>query len=226
MLGAPGRADGARLAGAAGAAAAQPRGRTPRPGRRVVAFGRAVGRAARTTPTRTRRRRSPRSRWSCSRRRSGPTRARRSDYMREREMDLKLISGDAPQTVTAVASAVGIPAGAGVVDRRRAPRGPRLARPDRGGEHDLLPDPAGAEEGAGLGAGRARPVRRDDRRRGERRPGAEAREDGGGDGIRAARSRRGSRTSCCSRTSSRGCRARSPRAAGSRGTSTGSAGST
>ena len=36
-------------------------------------------------------------------------------YMREREMDLKLISGDAPQTVTAVASAVGIPAGAGVV---------------------------------------------------------------------------------------------------------------
>ena len=36
-------------------------------------------------------------------------------YMREREMDLKLISGDAPQTVTAVASAVGMPAGAGVV---------------------------------------------------------------------------------------------------------------
>ncbi len=37
------------------------------------------------------------------------------DYMREQEMDLKLISGDAPQTVTAVASAVGIPAEAGVV---------------------------------------------------------------------------------------------------------------
>ena len=36
-------------------------------------------------------------------------------YMRDQEMDLKLISGDAPQTVTAVASAVGIPAGAGVV---------------------------------------------------------------------------------------------------------------
>jgi cation-transporting ATPase E len=36
-------------------------------------------------------------------------------YMREQEMDLKLISGDAPQTVTAVASAVGVPAGAGVV---------------------------------------------------------------------------------------------------------------
>jgi cation-transporting P-type ATPase E len=36
-------------------------------------------------------------------------------YMREQEIDLKLISGDAPQTVTAVASAVGVPAGAGVV---------------------------------------------------------------------------------------------------------------
>jgi cation-transporting P-type ATPase E len=36
-------------------------------------------------------------------------------YMREQEMNLKLISGDAPQTVTAVASAVGVPAGAGVV---------------------------------------------------------------------------------------------------------------
>jgi cation-transporting ATPase E len=36
-------------------------------------------------------------------------------YMRDQEMDLKLISGDAPQTVTAVASAVGVPAGAGVI---------------------------------------------------------------------------------------------------------------
>jgi cation-transporting ATPase E len=36
-------------------------------------------------------------------------------YMRDQETDLKLISGDAPQTVTAVASAVGVPAGAGVV---------------------------------------------------------------------------------------------------------------
>jgi cation-transporting P-type ATPase E len=36
-------------------------------------------------------------------------------YMREREIDLKLISGDAPQTVTAVASAVGVPTRAGVI---------------------------------------------------------------------------------------------------------------
>jgi cation-transporting P-type ATPase E len=36
-------------------------------------------------------------------------------YMRKQDVDLKLISGDAPQTVTAVAAAVGIPEGAGVV---------------------------------------------------------------------------------------------------------------
>jgi cation-transporting ATPase E len=33
----------------------------------------------------------------------------------ESRIDLKLISGDAPQTVTAVASSVGIPAGTGIV---------------------------------------------------------------------------------------------------------------
>ncbi len=42
-------------------------------------------------------------------------------YMRDQEMDLKLISGDAPQTVTAVASAVGVPAGAGVVTGDQLP---------------------------------------------------------------------------------------------------------
>jgi len=37
------------------------------------------------------------------------------EFMRSQRVDLKLISGDAPETVTAVAAAVGIPAGAGVV---------------------------------------------------------------------------------------------------------------
>ena len=147
-------------------------------------------------------------------------------YMRDQEMDLKLISGDAPQTVTAVASAVGIPAGAGVVTGDELPDDRTALARGRGGEHDLLPHPARAEEGAGLGPGGARPVRGDDRRRGQRRPGTEAGEDGGRDGLRAARSPRGSPTSSCSRTSSRGCRARLPRAAGSRATSTGSAAST
>ena len=43
-------------------------------------------------------------------------------YMRDQEMDLKLISGDAPQTVIAVASAVGVPAGAGVVTGDQLPQ--------------------------------------------------------------------------------------------------------
>ena len=46
-------------------------------------------------------------------------------FMREQEVDLKLISGDARSTVTAVAGAVGVPADAGVVE------GPDL--PDRPG---------------------------------------------------------------------------------------------
>jgi cation-transporting P-type ATPase E len=42
-------------------------------------------------------------------------------FMREQEVDLKLISGDARQTVTAVATAVGVPANAGVVDGDELP---------------------------------------------------------------------------------------------------------
>src|SRR5262249_3649929 len=45
-------------------------------------------------------------------------------YMREQKIDLKLISGDAPQTVTAVASAVGVPPGAGVVTGDQLPDDP------------------------------------------------------------------------------------------------------
>src|ERR671911_367118 len=50
-------------------------------------------------------------------------------FMRRQEVDLKLISGDAPQTVTAVASAVGVPAAAGVVTGDDLPEErPALAR--------------------------------------------------------------------------------------------------
>ena len=69
--------------------------------------------------------------------------------MREQEVDLKLISGDARATVTAVAYAVGVPRDAGVIE------GPELPEDRRGGwprwrsaQHDLLPDQAGAEESA------------------------------------------------------------------------------
>jgi cation-transporting P-type ATPase E len=42
-------------------------------------------------------------------------------HMREQEVDLKLISGDARETVTAVARAVGVPADVGVVEGRELP---------------------------------------------------------------------------------------------------------
>ena len=42
-------------------------------------------------------------------------------YMREQEMDLKLISGDARATVTAVAAAVGVPEDAGVIEGDELP---------------------------------------------------------------------------------------------------------
>ncbi|HEY5977236.1 MAG TPA: cation-translocating P-type ATPase [Solirubrobacterales bacterium] len=45
-------------------------------------------------------------------------------YMREQQVDLKLISGDARSTVTAVASAVGIPSGAGTVEGPDLPDDP------------------------------------------------------------------------------------------------------
>jgi magnesium-transporting ATPase (P-type) len=47
------------------------------------------------------------------------------EFMRTEQMDLKLISGDAPQTVTAVAAAVGVPVGAGVIEGDQLPEGRR-----------------------------------------------------------------------------------------------------
>ena len=43
------------------------------------------------------------------------------EFMREQQIDLKLISGDARETVTAVATAVGVPAGAGVIEGDQLP---------------------------------------------------------------------------------------------------------
>jgi magnesium-transporting ATPase (P-type) len=45
-----------------------------------------------------------------------PDAAKTIDFMREQQVDLKLISGDARQTVTAVAHAVGVPKDAGVIE--------------------------------------------------------------------------------------------------------------
>jgi magnesium-transporting ATPase (P-type) len=47
------------------------------------------------------------------------------EFMREQEVDLKLISGDAPQTVTAVAYALGVDRDAGVIDGPSLPEDPK-----------------------------------------------------------------------------------------------------
>ncbi len=53
-----------------------------------------------------------------------PDAARTIAFMREQEVDLKLISGDAAATVTAVAYAVGVPREAGVVEGPQLPEDP------------------------------------------------------------------------------------------------------
>jgi len=50
-----------------------------------------------------------------------PDAAETIEFMRREQMDLKLISGDAPQTVTAVAASVGVPADAGVIEGDQLP---------------------------------------------------------------------------------------------------------
>jgi magnesium-transporting ATPase (P-type) len=50
-----------------------------------------------------------------------PDAAETIEFMRRQEVDLKLISGDARQTVTAVAHAVGVPADAGVIEGPELP---------------------------------------------------------------------------------------------------------
>jgi magnesium-transporting ATPase (P-type) len=52
-----------------------------------------------------------------------PDAAETIEFMREQEVDLKLISGDARATVTAVAGAVGVPPDAGVVEGPDLPEG-------------------------------------------------------------------------------------------------------
>ncbi len=47
------------------------------------------------------------------------------EFMREQEVDLKLISGDARETVTAVAHSLGVPSDAGVIEGSQLPDDPR-----------------------------------------------------------------------------------------------------
>jgi len=96
-----------------------------RAGRRVVAFGEAAGALPRDPATAPPPRLEPRA-LVVLEERLRPDAAETIEFMREQEVDLKLISGDARSTVTAVAHAVGVPHDAGVIDGSELPD-------DRGG---------------------------------------------------------------------------------------------
>ena len=89
-------------------------------GRRVVAFGEATGPPARAIP-RPSRRPGPALALVVLEETLRPDAAETIAFMREQEVDLKLISGDARETVTAVAHAVGVPADAGVIEGHGLP---------------------------------------------------------------------------------------------------------
>jgi magnesium-transporting ATPase (P-type) len=89
-------------------------------GRRVVAFGEATGRLPDDPATEPPPMLEPRA-LVVLEERLRPDAAETVEFMRRQEVDLKLISGDARETVTAVARAVGIPPDAGVIDGPELP---------------------------------------------------------------------------------------------------------
>ena len=84
-------------------------------GRRVIAFGEAPGGLPRDPANEPPPRLEPRA-LVVLEETLRPDAAETIEFMREQEVDLKMISGDARQTVTAVAKALGIPEDAGVVE--------------------------------------------------------------------------------------------------------------
>jgi cation-transporting P-type ATPase E len=89
-------------------------------GRRVVAFGEASGGLPSDPVTQPPPRLEPRA-LVVLEERLRPDAAETLEFMREQRVDLKLISGDARQTVTAVAHAVGVPRDAHVVEGSELP---------------------------------------------------------------------------------------------------------
>jgi cation-transporting ATPase E len=89
-------------------------------GRRVVAFGEASGPLPQNPATEPPPRLEPRA-LVVLEENLRPDAAETIELMREQQVDLKLISGDARATVTAVARAVGVPADAGVIEGPQLP---------------------------------------------------------------------------------------------------------
>ena len=91
-----------------------------RAGRRVVVFGEAAGALPSDPASAPPPRLEPRA-LVVLEERLRPDAAETIAFMREQEVDLKLISGDARSTVTAVAQAVGVPDDVGVIDGSELP---------------------------------------------------------------------------------------------------------
>ena len=72
-------------------------------------------------------------------------------YFDEQGVALKVISGDNPRTVGAVAREVGLPGADDAVDARDAARGPRRARRGARAPLGVRPGDAAAEAGDGRG---------------------------------------------------------------------------
>ena len=153
-------------------------------------------------------------RWCCSRSRCGPTPRRRSRYFAEQGVALKVISGDNPRTVGAVARRVGLPGADDAVRRPRAARGPGGARRDPRGALGVRPGDSAAEAGDGRRAAVARARRRDDRRRRERRARAQGRRHRRGDGFGRGGDPCGGAAGAARRQVRDACPASSPRAGG------------
>ena len=142
-----------------------------------------------------------RSRSSCWPSGSARTPPRRSRYFTDQGVALKVISGDNPRTVGAVAAAVGRARRDGAddaVDARDPARGPRRAGRGDGGRQRVRAGHPAPEAGDGAGAAAPRARGGDDRRRRERRARAQGRRhrrrhgqrlggDPGGGPARAAR---------------------------------------
>ena len=94
-----------------------------------------------------------------------------------------MISGDATETVQAVADACGVPGAELARSGADLPDEPGALRVRRRRDRRLRPDHPGAEAGAGGGPGAPRPLRRDDRRRRQRRACAQGGPPGDRDGI-------------------------------------------
>ena len=94
-------------------------------GRRVVAFAEASGPLPEDPATTPPPRLSPRALVVMSEN-LRPDAAETVEFIRSEEVDLKLISGDARETVTAVAYAVGVPHDAGVIEGSQLPEDPEM----------------------------------------------------------------------------------------------------